>query len=405
MRALGFFLVVFAGAVATRAGDPEQLKAPSAAEIENAIERGVAFLIETQNKEGSWGSARRTKGLNIFAPVPGAHHAFRVAVSAMCAEALIETGAAKGGAEAGKALEKAEDWLLEELPKVRRADTVAIYNVWTHAYGIQALVDMHYRASDNPERRQRIKEVIDSQIDLLRRYESVDGGWGYYDFRAGSKRPASSSTSFVTATVLIAFQDAKAIGVEIPEDLLQAGIASIERQRKPDFSYAYGEYLKLRPMMEINRPAGSLGRSQACNLALRVWGDKEITEGVLTNWLDRLITRNEWLSFGRKRPVPHESWFMVAGYFFYYGHYYAARCIDELEEETAAKYKEQLAAIIIPLQEKDGSWWDFPFYNYHQPYGTAFALMTLARCRPSKGQGDAPAPSLCGLDSELSAQK
>ena len=32
-------------------------------------------------------------------------------------------------------------------------------------------------------------------------------------------------------------------------------------------------------------------------------------------------------------------------------------------------------------QEKDGSWWDYPLYDYHQPYGTAFALMTLARCR------------------------
>jgi hypothetical protein len=32
-------------------------------------------------------------------------------------------------------------------------------------------------------------------------------------------------------------------------------------------------------------------------------------------------------------------------------------------------------------QEKDGSWWDFPLYDYHQQYGTAFALLSLARCR------------------------
>ena len=36
---------------------------------------------------------------------------------------------------------------------------------------------------------------------------------------------------------------------------------------------------------------------------------------------------------------------------------------------------------IVPKQEKDGSWWDYPLYDYHQPYGTAFALMTLIRCR------------------------
>ena len=34
-------------------------------------------------------------------------------------------------------------------------------------------------------------------------------------------------------------------------------------------------------MWEINRPGGSLGRSQSCNLALRMWGDASITDQVL----------------------------------------------------------------------------------------------------------------------------
>ena len=52
--------------------------------IRRAIDRGVRFLIEDQNKNGSWGSATRTKGLNIYAPVPGAHHAFRAATTSLC---------------------------------------------------------------------------------------------------------------------------------------------------------------------------------------------------------------------------------------------------------------------------------------------------------------------------------
>ena len=90
--------------------------------------------------------------------------------------------------------------------------------------------------------------------------------------------------------------------------------------------------------------------------------------------------RNGWLDIGRKRPVPHESWFAVAGYFFYYGHYYAAYCIETLPHEDKPRYQEHLAHILMPLQEKDGSWWDFPFYDYHQQYGTALALMSLQRC-------------------------
>jgi hypothetical protein len=364
---------------------PEVLAEPpqpvTAQDIEAAILRGVEFLKSAQNKDGSWGSPHNTKGLNIFAPVPGAHHAFRAAITAMCVAALIETGAPEHDAEARQALERGEEYLLRELPKVRRSEGIAIYNVWTHAYGIHALANMHRRSSGNAERQKQIKQVIDTQLDLLRRYESVDGGWGYYDFRAQTKRPASDSTSFTSATVLIAFHEARQIGVEIPEDILTRAVDSIQRQRKKDNSYAYGEYLKLRPMSPINRPAGSLGRSQACNLALRLWGDDTITDEVLVEWLDRLIARNDWLSIGRKRPIPHEAWFQIAGYFFYYGHYYAALCADALPAETAGKFKNQLAAIIIPLQEKDGSWWDFPFYNYHQQYGTAFALMTLVKYR------------------------
>ena len=44
-------------------------------------------------------------------------------------------------------------------------------------------------------------------------------------------------------------------------------------------------------------------------------------------------------------------------------------------------YRSQLAEKILPYQEPDGSWWDYPIWDYHKPYGTAFAVMTLLRCR------------------------
>jgi hypothetical protein len=158
-------------------------------------------------------------------------------------------------------------------------------------------------------------------------------------------------------------------------------MSSTIRQRKPDDSFLYGEYLWKRPEREINRPGGSLGRTQACNAALRMWGDEHVTDKIIDDWLGRLFARNLWLDIGRKRPVPHESHFQVAGYFYYFGHYYAARCIELLPAEMRPQHQDQLAQIMLRLQERDGSWWDYPLYNYHQQYGTAFALMTLVRCR------------------------
>ena len=94
----------------------------SATEIENAIDRGVAFLLKDQNTNGSWGSPHNTKGLNIYAPNPAASHkAYRGAVTAMCVTALIESGHADKSPEAKQTLERGETWLMEELPKIRRA--------------------------------------------------------------------------------------------------------------------------------------------------------------------------------------------------------------------------------------------------------------------------------------------
>ena len=352
------------------------------ADLEKQIEKGVYFLLDRQNKDGSWGSPRNTKGLNIYAPGFQSHYAFRLAVTSLCVSALIETGGDTPQTRA--ALKDAEAYLLEHLPKLRRADATAMYNVWSHGYGLQALVRLRARAKAEPAKIKKIDALIAQQFKMLGRYESVDGGWGYYDMRLGTMKPASSSISFVNATVLVAFHEAKMAGLEPPKKLVTRALAALKRQHLPDGSFLYGEYLKYSPRRGINRPGGSLGRSQAGNIALRLWGDKRITDKVLFDWLDRLYARNDWLGIGRKRPRPHEAWFQVAGYFYYYGHYYGALCLDHVPAAERPRLQDHMATIIMKYQEKDGSWWDFPFYDYHQQYGTAMALMTLQRCLKTK---------------------
>jgi len=371
--------------LATTGPRPNPIEPPSAEEIDGSIRRGVQFLLAHQNENGSWGSAFPARAREVFAPVPGAHHAFRAAVTAMCISALIEVGGEEN--DVGRAIDRGEAWLVEHLPHVRRATPTAVYNNWTHAYAIQALVRMLNRHAEDQPRCREIRRLIEQQIDMLSRYECVDGGWAYYDFVAHTQKPSGSSISFVTAAVLVALHEARLSGVEVPQRLLDRATASIRRQRNPDFTYCYGEYLKYRPRRPINRPGGSLGRSQACNVAMRLWGDEAVTDKVLATWLDRLFARELWLDIGRKRPIPHESWFQVAGYFFYFGHYYAALCVEQLPAAEQPAHQGQLAYVLVGLQEKDGCWWDYPLYDYHRAYGTAFALMSLGRCRGVRPSG------------------
>ncbi len=171
---------------------------PQRADIERAIQRGVAFLLKRQNKDGSWGTPHRTKGLNIYAPPPGAHQAFRAAVTSLCVAALVET--ARDDPKALASLDRAEQWLFQHLPHVRRATGDAIYNVWAHGYSLQALSRL-YRLRTDPKEKQKLLDLAQSQVEMLCRYESVDGGWGYYDFRYQTKKPSASSISFVNAAI------------------------------------------------------------------------------------------------------------------------------------------------------------------------------------------------------------
>jgi hypothetical protein len=358
---------------------PLPVEPPTAEAIDAAINRGVEFLLKVQNKDGSWGTAEQTKDLNIYAPVPGAHHAFRSAVTGLCVAALLDVRSSDQRVVV--AIDRGEKWLLENLPSLRRATGDALYNIWGHAYGIEALARLHsYRAGDEAKQSALRAEMI-HQVELLGRYESVHGGWGYYDFAMQLQKPSSDPNSFTTATVLYAFHLAQTAGVSVPQKLIDRGLAAIRRQQRPDLGYLYSETFLTRTGADINKPGGSVGRSQACNLVLRLYGDKSVTDEAIGAWANRLFARNLWLDIGRKRPVPHESWYQVAGYFFYYGHYYAALCIEHAPAQQQETLRHQLAHVMLSLQEKDGSWWDYPLYNYHQQYGTAFALMTLNRCK------------------------
>ncbi|MGA0853276.1 MAG: hypothetical protein ACO3RK_00505 [Luteolibacter sp.] len=354
---------------------------PTAKEIDASLRRGVDFLIQDQNANGSWGGATRTKKINIYAPLPGAHHAFRAGASGLALSGLIDARDARP--EVKETIAKAAEWVSTELPHLRRADPTTTYNVWGHAYGLRALTRLH-RIETDPSRKEHWARLAQEQVDLAKRYEEINGGWGYLDKfdEVTTQKPSGLPTSFTTATLLLAMDEARReMAVKISEPMTHRALESIRVQRTPDFSYTYSFNHRMHPRNEINLPAGSLARSQACNACLRVYGDAAVNDEVIHTWAERFLDREGFLSIGRKRPVPHETHFRISGYFYYYGIYYFTESVKLLPKATHADYARRLAAILLERQEKDGSWWDYPLYDYHQPYGTGYALMALSWCR------------------------
>ena len=378
-------LIALVACVATVAAQEKPQAEVNAATIASSLKRGVDFLIADQNENGSWGGPTRTKGLNIYAPLPGAHHAFRAGASGLALSGLIDSGDTRP--EALAAIEKGAKWMETELPKLRRADQTTTYNAWGHAYGMRAMTRLYKIAKDDATK-EKWKRLAQEQSDLANRYMDVNGGWGYLDLYDDitTQKPSGITTSFTTATVLLAMREARDVmGIKLDDKIVKASLASIERQRTPDFAYVYSHSHIYRPRVPINRPAGSLARSQACNATLRAFGETKVTDQVVETWADRFIDREGFLSIGRKRPVPHETHFQISGYFYYYGIFYFTESVEFLPKESQAKHAEKLARLILFRQEKDGSWWDYPLYDYHQPYGTGYSLMALSWCQKKLG--------------------
>ncbi len=357
-----------------------KLEAPKQAEITHAITKGVDYLVQKQNADGSWGGPRRTKGLNIYAPVPDAHLAFRSGASALALRGLLDAKDERD--EVKVAIAKSENWFLTKFKKLRHINPSAMYNVWGHAYGLKAISGLYqYNLKlGNEKRCQELKSLAELQVKMLLKIEQLNGGWGYYDFKFYTAHVSGTPTSFTTATVLLALKEAeKIMGIELPDRQVQRGLDSIEKQRTADWSFVYSFRHQYRPRYSINRPAGSLARSQACLVALRNYDDKRITDELLAHWLHRLCLREGWLSIARKRPIPHDIHFAISGYFYYYGFYYATDSLQQLPPTEQKKFSPYIAQHLLSKQERDGSWWDYPLYDYHQAYGTGFALTSLSR--------------------------
>ena len=341
---------------------------PTKQELLSAIGRGVDFLVKTQNPDGSWGTGTVTNGFEVSSMIPGSHDAYRIATTALCVMALREAGEKT-------AHDKGLEYLIT-CQEARRDDGELIYNIWSHLFQLQALSE-EIAIEENPRAEATARRALRSMI----KYATVVGGWNYYDFHTQTQVPSMGPTSFSSAAGLVAMFEAKKVGIELPEKLTAMTVRRLEDCRLPGGFFMYGSDYKYSPRMPGNTEKGAVGRTQPCYYALWLWHSNVATVERIWKALDAFDRNHDYLQMGRKRPIPHESWYQTAGYYYYFDHYYAARLLEALPPAERTRFAHVIISGIVQYQEPDGSWWDFPMWDYHKPYGTAFAIMALLRCR------------------------
>jgi hypothetical protein len=123
-------------------------------------------------------------------------------------------------------------------------------------------------------------------------------------------------------------------------------------------------------------------RNQSCNLALRLFDPERLGRAELVKGLEQLRDNHRFAVAGLRRPQPHSSWYAVSGYFYLYGYQYAALVLGQVPEEDAARFRPFVEESILKTRQPDGSFWDYPTYDYHKFYGTGYALIALSLSPP-----------------------
>ena len=342
-------------------------------EARSSIQLSSRWLVSNQHPDGSWGvGVMDSVQFDNFSVET--YYDFQLAANglAFCALASLEETP-----ERRASLDKSLEWLLStRLPK--RGNNWDVDCTWPAVYGLQAMVvagrDPRFA---KPELKAKVEARGMEFYALLEHNQEPKGGWGYYEGPAVSKRP-TWSTSFTTSAGLVAILGAQKLGWKTDPKVAARAAQYLEECKLPTGAYQYDH--SIVPWVggeSINDIKGSLGRMQAANLALRRAGDKSITDERIRKALGNFFEDHKFLDVGRMRPIPHEAYYFVAAYFYFFGHCYCGQVINELPEAEREAWHQKLRAHVVKVQWKDGSSIDFPNMSCMQIAGTAFSILAL----------------------------
>jgi len=367
-------------APASRPAVPASLDAESA---RASRDRALGFLLRTQNEDGSWGSGVLEGTLEIGFSLE-TFHAWQMAANALACLALLEAGPAP---ERHQALARGLDSLCRRR-MVRRGSDWDLDGIWSALYGLVALT----RAARDPRFegeawRHRLAGRGRECVDFLVRNQVPGGGWGYYDDPPVTRRP-TWGTSFCTALVLPSLIEARELGWLADDRVLARATRYVQACALPGGAFAYDRspVHEVSGGEDIHRIKGSLGRTQVCLWGLARAGDRSITPDRVREGLEAFFEHHRFLDQARMKPVPHEGLYQNSGYFYFFGHYYAAQAIVLLPEAEREGLHARLRPHLTKVQRASGASCDYLASSSMVTASTSFLALTLTLGLPPDRQ-------------------
>lgn len=338
-----------------------------------ALVKGLDWLVANQNEDGSWATGVLDGVLEQGFSIE-TFYSWQVAANGLACMALRE---APETPERLRALERGLEWLGQTRVPQRGSDWDIDF-VWAGLYGFIAAAeiaqDPRFQQGEWPA---KLAALGKHYLTILEENQAPSGGWGYYDDPIYSRRP-KWATSFSTATVLPALRAGEKLGWVSDKRLCERGIEYIKRCALPNGAYAYD--LAPTPWLggdSINQVQGSLSRIQVCNWALFSLGEPRVTVEKLREGLEQFFEHHRFLDVAYMDPVPHEAYYFNSGYFYLFGHYYAAKVIELLPQPEREGWHARLRPHLAKVMRKEGWSSDFLTSAYMQVAGTAYSALAL----------------------------
>lgn len=326
-------------AAAPEAADAEKLRSAENAalaneitpELDDAVRRGLAFLVTEQGGDGSFGTGRFGKN---------------VAVTALACLALMADGNTPSRGEYSKQVAKGLEFILASSTETGLIAADSTNGpMYGHGFATLFLGEVYGMTPRGGESKQaeRVHEALIKAVRLIERSQNNEGGWRY------NPVPFDADVS-VTICQVMALRSARNAGIEVPKETIDKAVEYVKQCQNSDGGFRY----------QLTSGFSAWPRSAAGVSALfyaGVYKDKAIDNGVK-------YVMSSGMPGGSQNTAAH----------YHYGHYYSVQAMYLAGGEAWARWWPAVREEMIRNQRRDGAW-DDP--SVGPAYGTAMSLIVL----------------------------
>ncbi|MBY0309511.1 MAG: hypothetical protein K2Q09_12280, partial [Phycisphaerales bacterium] len=262
-------------------------------------------------------------------------------------------------------------------PLIQEETYDAGYDVrgWAYTYVLQFLVEMKTRdLIPTRELKEESEKTILYMINAINRTAiPKNGGWNYAR-DPGRNSPAAPST-FMTPPTLQALFAARAAGYTVDDAVIARALDAMEAARNSvTREMVYAGKGGSNPKDNTGGAGGRMTAAETVLVLAGRGGEGGIDN--IRNAVNTFIAHWDELDKRRQMPGTHLPPFMVAPYYFYYAHYYAAQAIEQLPEAERPALREKCNRLLFSVRQADGTWNDRVFKRSAN-FGTSMACMAI----------------------------